>query len=564
MDRRFLLAVVLSALVLIVFQMWFGPKEKARREAMHAADSVAAAPATPATASGAGPAVRSPAGSTGAVASGAPAEASAESLLAAPGGLDLATAEQTTTVRSDLYQAEFTNRGGRILHWRLPRYDGPDGRPVDLVRTDAELDVKLATETGVSDLGQALYALQESDLPGGGKRLVFTAGRPGGLRITKTYTLPADRYLVDLDISIEGAGDAVSYRLAWDGGIPPAEKNEKQYRTGAGTIAFLGKDKETLRPGSFKKTEEKILDGNVKWAGVRNKYFMAVMIPPEGASSRVIATGDAVEHVTGAEVVMPVLNGAADHAFHVYLGPMEYKRLKADGHELEQAVDLGWKIFRPISKWLLVIMVWMYKYIPNYGIVIIIISTLTKFMFYPLTRTSIKSMKAMQRLQPEFAVIKEKYKDDSQRQQAAMMELYKKHKVNPMGGCLPIVVQMPVFYALYAVLANSIAMRGAPFALWINDLSSPDTIATVAGFGLHVLPFILFLTTVAQQKLTPTGADPRQKMLGYMMPLVMLFIFYSFPAGLNLYWTVNNILTVAQQWAIHREEPAGAPAPSAA
>jgi YidC/Oxa1 family membrane protein insertase len=132
-----------------------------------------------------------------------------------------------------------------------------------------------------------------------------------------------------------------------------------------------------------------------------------------------------------------------------------------------------------------------------------------------------------------------------------------------MGGCLPIVVQMPVFIALYSVLANSITMRGAGFMLWMNDLSSPDTLFTVGGFAIHILPIIMFVTTIAQQKLTPTGGDPRQKMMGYLMPVVMLFIFYSFPAGLNLYWTVNNILTVAQQWMIHREDSV-APASSAA
>jgi YidC/Oxa1 family membrane protein insertase len=198
-------------------------------------------------------------------------------------------------------------------------------------------------------------------------------------------------------------------------------------------------------------------------------------------------------------------------------------------------------------------MIWLHGFIPNYGVVIIIISVLAKILFYPLTRSSVRSMKAMQKLAPRMQEIKEKHKGDPQRMQAETMALYKEHKVNPLGGCLPILVQMPVFIALYSVLANSITLRQASFVGWINDLSVPDTIAVIAGFGIHVLPVLMFLTTLLQQRLTPV-TDPRQKMIGYMMPVVMLFIFYSFPAGLNLYWTVTNALQVGQQWWIHRED----------
>ncbi len=566
MDRRFLLAVVLSAVVLIVFQVWLAPKPSPEERARMAAraDSLRTAQAS---SSGVRRAAPDTEASAGTITEPATPAGTPE---AAPGTLaSLASEPQTTTVETPLYRAEFTNRGARLTSFKLRKFDDKHnldrGDLVQLVRPgEAEFDVRLETESGLRDLGDVLYGLQEESLPGGGKRLTYTAGSSGGIRVTKVYTLPADGYMIDLQVSVQAGDQASGYRLGWDGGIPQAEASDKQYKSAAGTIVLLGKERETERPGSFKKTSEKELEGNVRWAGVRNKYFMAVMIPPPETSSRVIATGSATENLTGAEVAMPLLHGSGTHDFKVYLGPMEYDHLKALGYDLDQAVDLGWKIFRPISKLLLTVMVWMYGFIPNYGIVIIIISAATKFLFYPLTRTSVKSMRAMQRIQPEMTAMKEKYKDDPQRQQKEMMVLYKKYKVNPMGGCLPIVVQMPVFFALYAVLSNSIAMRGADFVWWINDLSSPDTIATVGGLAIHVLPFLLFLTTVAQQKLTPTGGDPRQKMIGYMMPVVMLFIFYSFPAGLNLYWTVNNILTVAQQWAIHREEPLPAPAASTA
>jgi YidC/Oxa1 family membrane protein insertase len=275
-----------------------------------------------------------------------------------------------------------------------------------------------------------------------------------------------------------------------------------------------------------------------------------------------VATGNSAETYTGFQIVMPVLSGEARHVFHVYLGPSEYDRLRSLGLGLEEGVNLGWKFFRPISHLLLTVMVWMYGFIPNYGVVIIIISSLTKVLFYPLTKSSFRSMKAMQQIQPHVKEVREKYKGDPKRMQVETMELYKKHKVNPVGGCLPMLLQMPVFIALYSVLANSITMRQAGFGLWIDDLSVPDTLFVIGAFPIHVLPVVMFVTTVAQQLLTPVQ-DPRQKLMGYMMPFVMLFIFYSFPAGLNLYWTVNNILTVAQQWKIHREIPSEPAAPEA-
>jgi YidC/Oxa1 family membrane protein insertase len=543
MDRRFFMAIVLSALVLITFQMFLAPKQPT--EPVPASPTSRQEPAddTP-------PEVRS--------AETAPGEAGGSVQQPGP-AFSRATTEASVSHRTEDYAVTLTNRGARIESWRLLKYAGKTGEPVELVGGDPELDLELETDSGRIDLGQALYETREETLPDGGHRVVFSAGLEEGVQITKTYTLPAKGYLVDLDVDISGAADAVGYRLIWREAVPPAEKSPKLDEQASGTIALLGSQRETVRPGSFKRSTEKVIEGNVRWVGVRNKYFMAVVVPPDGSTSRVVATGDAVTRASGAEVVMPLLRGAGSDQFKVYLGPIDYDGLKSCGHDLDRAVDLGWNIFRPISKALLWLMVWLHSIIPNYGVVIIIVSALTKVIFYPLTRTSMRSMKAMQHLQPQIKAMQEKYKGDPQRSQAEMMKLYKENKVNPMGGCLPIVVQMPVFFALYSVLANSIAMRGAGFMLWMNDLSVPDTIATVGGFSLHVLPFLLFVTTILQQKLTPMSADPRQKMMGYMMPAVMLFIFYSFPAGLNLYWTVNNILTVAQQWWIQREG-SGAPA----
>jgi YidC/Oxa1 family membrane protein insertase len=370
--------------------------------------------------------------------------------------------------------------------------------------------------------------------------------------VTKRYTVPPAGYLVGLEVEITGDETVTEYRLAWDRALPQVEHDPRSESTASGTIVLMGNNLNTLRSGSFKKVSEKEVAGNVRWAGVRNKYFMAAMVPPAETSSRVVATGSAATQETGAQVVMPLLRGEGRHAFQIYLGPLDYSHLKSLGLGLDHAVNLGYKFVRPLSQLLLVSMEWLFRFLPNFGVVIIIISVLTKLIFYPLTRSSVRSMKALQVLQPEISALRDKFKGDPQRLQRETMNLYKQNKVNPMGGCIPMLVQMPVFIALYAVLANCIELRQAPFMLWMHDLSTPDVLFTAGSFPIHVLPVVMFATTLLQQKLTPVS-DPKQKLMGYMMPVMMLFIFYSFPAGLNLYWTVNNVLTVAQQWHIHRE-----------
>jgi YidC/Oxa1 family membrane protein insertase len=192
----------------------------------------------------------------------------------------------------------------------------------------------------------------------------------------------------------------------------------------------------------------------------------------------------------------------------------------------------------------------VHRVVPNYGLCIIILSVLVKAVFYPLSRKSVESMRDMQRLKPEMERLNEKFKDDPQKKNQATLELYKKHKVNPLGGCLPIVVQMPVFIALYNVLNSAVELRKAPFVLWIGDLSAPDRVGSVAGLPIHIMPLIMAGTMVWQQKLTPT--DPRQAAMAYIMPIVMTVFFYAMPSGLVLYWTVMNLMAIGQQVWINR------------
>jgi YidC/Oxa1 family membrane protein insertase len=564
MDRRLILAVALSAIVLVVYQTFMAPKPQPRQPRTAASgDSLLEThereqpPVTPS-----GDFSAATGREQGAETPRETPPVAADPLISAT-TLDAAVEESETEIVTELFTARFTNRGAQISSFELNQFLGPDKtHPVQLVNDQGEFGVLLETPSGEMDLSGTLFELRRESGSNGATRLVYSTGGDG-LRVTKTYTIPREGYAIDLDVRIEGAQRATGFRLVWDGGIPPAD-GDRLYKSSVASIAMLGQDKETVRPGAFKKEARKELEGTVRWAGVRNKYFTALAIPPESVSNRVVVTGDNARQVTGTQIAVPVVQGVADQRFMLFLGPLDHQILGGLGHDLDQAIDLGWKVFRPISAGLLEVMTWMYRFIPNYGLVIIIISILTKVLFYPLTKSSVRSMRAMQLLQPEMQALKEKYKGDPKRMQEETMALYRKHKINPVGGCLPLVVQMPVFFALYSVLSNSIAMRSAEFVGWINDLSVPDTLFAVGGFPIHILPLIMFASSVVQAKLTPTGADPRQKMMGYMMPAVLLFIFYSFPAGLNLYWTVNNILTVAQQWHIHREHPAPQAAPAKA
>jgi YidC/Oxa1 family membrane protein insertase len=529
MDRRFAMAIVLSLAVLLIFQIWFAPKSRhpvvpAPSDTTHAVPGITAVPSPPASA---------PLGPT-------------DTTLVFRTDLP----EEIIQAHGTNVNASFTTKGGRLATWSLRDFKARDGTPVGLVQGEGELGVLLETEKGMIDLSPVSFTSREETGPSGEQVIVFEA-QAGGVRVTKTYTIPKDGYLIKLELAVAGTSAITQYRLTWNHSLPAVE-DPKQDKMASGSLVLVGKDVTTLHPVAFRKGSEREVTGNVRWAGVRNKYFMAAMIPPAETSSRVVATGSSVTQNTGMEIVMPLQNGSGQHVFQVYLGPLDYSYMKPLGLGLEHAVNLGYKFVRPLSQVLLVSMEWIYKFIPNFGVVIIIISVLAKLIFYPLTRASLRSMRTMQRIQPEMEELRRQYKKDPQRQQKEMMALYKKHKVNPMGGCLPILVQMPVFIALYAVLANCIELRQAPFVGWINDLSVPDVLMRVSTFPIHVLPVIMFLTTILQQKLTPVS-DPRQKMMGYMMPVMMLFIFYSFPAGLNLYWTMNNILTVAQQWNIHRE-----------
>ena len=226
-----------------------------------------------------------------------------------------------------------------------------------------------------------------------------------------------------------------------------------------------------------------------------------------------------------------------------FIGPKDYDLLKASGHQLEQAKDYGF--FSVLAKPLMHVLKFFYGYIGNYGFSIILLTICIKLIFWPLTQKSYKSMKGMQKLQPQMQKMREKYSNDKQRLNQEMMSFYKENKVNPLGGCLPMLIQIPVFFALYQVLLGAIELRHAPFIFWIADLSVKDP--------YYITPLIMGATMFVQQKMTPTNMDPTQAKIMLMMPVVFTFMFLNFPAGLVVYWMVNNLLTILQQYLIKRQ-----------
>jgi YidC/Oxa1 family membrane protein insertase len=302
------------------------------------------------------------------------------------------------------------------------------------------------------------------------------------------------------------------------------------------------------------------LNGNTEWIAVRTKYFLAAIIPGRVKTKGVnfggygVKIGDVIERRYTAELNVSKADPSSD-TYSVFLGPMDYSILTEYENGLDELVmSHGWyeRTFRAISLPIVGLLKFFYSFIPNYGIVIILFSVLVKIVVYPLTKKSYKSMKEMSRVQPLLAELKEKYKGDPQRLQKETMKLYKEHGINPLGGCLPMLLQLPLLAALFIVFRSTIQLRGATFIPgWIDDLSSADTIFTLPfslpmyGDQFNILPILMAGSMIIQSKMTMQ--DPKQKALVYIMPIFMLLIFNQFPSGLNLYYTLFNVLTIIQQ-----------------
>ena len=596
MDRRTIIALALSALVIILFQtLYFAPQEREtarRRQAEFARlekareDSLALARqgVSDTLGSGVTPSIGAAAPQPGRGITGTdagPQVGAAQQTPAAEGasrGAPVASVGgfasnfvnvlpaplREIKVETNLYEATFSSRGGLLTSMKLKKFKAEGDSLVDLVRDRAkgELNLVLASDRGRVDLSQVMFTTVDTlyDESNRIRKLTFEATDASGASVVKTFTFSEGIYAIGLDIQLRGAPSQLEKAdclVGWTDGLPLTDANTKEELRNVATVSLLGTEMFRDFLNSYKKAPSREHTGNVKWTCVKSRYFMAALIPPAGTVSKVLSTGNPDKFFSGTQLVIPMAGiGVTQTSMTLYLGPVDLWQLKALKAELERVVNLGWSWIRPVSQAVLWFLVKCHSVLPNYGLVIILLSALTKVLFHPLTKSSMKSMHNMQRLQPEIQKLKEKFKGDPQRLNKEIMGLYKKEKINPLGGCLPILLQMPVFIALYNVLMSSIEMRRAHFVWWINDLSSPDTVAVVAGFAIHLLPLLMAVTMFWQQKMTPT--DPRQAAMTYFMPALMLIFFYGLPSGLVLYWTANNAMTIAQQYLMQRGDKKGA------
>jgi len=463
--------------------------------------------------------------------------------------------EKNIVVESDIYLFKLTTSGARINQAKLKKYrksNEPDSDFVDIVSAESNYLATFRT-TGKEGLGlpsdldytlqndNEIFILKNKDT----QIITFVGKTSGGLEIHKKYTFYADSYEFDLNVKLinrsgQPTGGVFDLSLVnfWD----DSRKGDSYNFVGPTTL--IGEEIKEDDPEDLL-TSSKSYNNDFHWSGFFTKYFASIVSPEGDSAKRIqVQMGDGyVENIFSSAPVKLETNEVATFNYIAYLGPKDYDILKASGNRFDYAIDLGF--FSIIAQPLLVGLKFFYGYLGNWGFAIVLLTICIKALFWPLTQKSYSSMKAMQKLQPQMAKMREKYSSDKQRLNQEMMALYKENRVNPLGGCLPMLIQIPVFFALYQLLLHSIELRHAPFMLWITDLSAKDP--------YYVTPLIMGATMFIQQKMSPTTMEPMQAKMMMMMPVVFTFLFLNFPSGLVVYWLVNNVLTIAQQYLINRK-----------
>lgn len=462
------------------------------------------------------------------------------------------------TVKSDLMVAEISAQGGDVVRLELTQHKETDDRNHDFVLFDAKH--AYAAQSGLIGAGlpnhKTMWQLPaaEADMKGGENELKvrLTAPAENGVEVSKTYTFHRGSYVVDVEYDIVNhSATAISpeayFQLMRDG--KPPEDGSSKVASFTGPAFFTEADK--FRKVEFKeiaKKEAKVpANANNGWVAMVQHYFVSAWLPADGPSRQFYAEElGAGSDLFRAGVKLPVAAiapGATGRiGARLYAGPQEQENLAKIARGFDLVVDYGW--LTVIAKPIFWVLDWLHSFTGNWGWAIILMTVILKAAFFPLSAASYKSMAKMRVLTPKMQKIKETFADDRERMNREMMELYKKEKVNPLGGCLPIAVQIPVFIALYWVLAGTVELRGAPWLGWITDLTTKDP--------YFVLPLIMGATMLIQTKLNPTPPDPMQAKIMLIMPIVFTGMFLFFPAGLVLYWTVNNLLSIAQQWQVNR------------
>ena len=478
-------------------------------------------------------------------------------------------AEKLITIETDNYTAIISNKGGSLVRWRLKHYNKWDGVPVQLLDYDSyELYLQFTTTEAKKIDSRDLYFTVEGFNGGdtviliGDETQIFTfkVDLGNGKEIIRKVTFQGDKYHTDQDIIVNNLDGVLrgGYSLIWGNSLNYQERNsvdESEHKSALismnGSVDFFD--------AKSSKWESKDYTGIIDFVAIKTKYFGVAMIPQpwqhfdgtatlSGRSFDVKNQGRVERYEMTIQV--PYKGGKQTNSFKVFIGPLEYRLVKNYG--LEAKIDLGWRfLIRPIAEYfILPLFLMLYNFIPNYGIVLIVFALIMKILMYPLSIKQMRNVSYMKLLTPEIEKIREKHKDNMQQQQMETMKLYGEYGLNPITGCLPLLLQMPIFMALWKTLNSVIELRQQPFILWITDLSQPDVLFSwgfsVLGLSqISGLALLMAITLFIQQKMTIT--DPRQKAIIYIMPVMFLFMFSYFPSGLNLYYFMFNLLSIIQQ-----------------
>ncbi len=502
--------------------------------------------------------------------------------------------EKIITIETDLAKIELTSRGAKIRRYFIKKYKtwyhnqvsdtNFYNQHVQLVNTQKEggdFNIIFVTKDGkkintsqidfTSDASNYYYKVSGKD----SLTIKYSFTTSDGKSIRKDFKFFGDNYASKIDVEMEKMDDVISsyrYDVEWSNGINFLEENSVDEANHASASAYSGDEQVTVDATKIGEKVEKDINGKVDWISIRSKYFAMILSPDspnsEGGAYFVgnhYQNSQGVREVYSASLKMPFKGQKYQKdSFTLYLGPIDYSVLKSYGKNFQTVFDFGSFfglkfVIRPISEYILLpLFRFLHSFISNFGIVIIIFSIIIKFALHPLTRQSMKSMKKMQLLQPKINELKEKHKDNPQKIQQETMKLYSTYGINPMGGCLPMLLQMPILIALWSLFNVAIEIRQQPFMLWIKNLSSPDIIYKlpfkIPLFNVDIisgLALMMGITMFIQQKMTVK--DPTQKALVYLMPVLMTVMFMSFPSGLNLYYFMFNLLTIAQQYYVNHK-----------
>ncbi len=538
MENRALLAFALSLAILIGYQMLFPPPEQ--RAPQFEAPQPAALPEQ----------AGAPTQHTREAAPAATAQATAPNAWERPLGQEEATVE----VGTDLYHAVLTSFGGRLKSFELASYRtslDEGSEPLDMVASDSLLPLGAtwtAQDGSVRDDRQVAYEISAGgEVSGASTKVITLRGvAAGGERITKTLTVAGDSYVLGYSVEVEGAAGPLG--VSW---VRRLDAESSGRWVVEGPTGVIDGKLESVNATDLE--EPTVFSGTVAWAGYADHYFLAAYYPEQATQLRLAAA--ASPDLCEATLWDDAAGGSASYS--LFIGPKSIHLLESLEHELGSAVDLGW--FSIVARPLLEIMLFCETFTGNYGWAILLLTIGIRIVFYPVNHKQMEAMKGMQRIQPEMKRIQEKFKDDRERLNKEMMELYKRHKVNPLSGCLPMLLQLPVFIGLYNVLMQAIELRHAPFIGWITDLSQPDRLGGLAipfvdPPGIPVMTLLMGGSMLLQQRMTPATGDPAQQRMMMFMPLIFTVMFVNFASGLVLYWLANNVLQILQQYLANRNK----------